>query len=155
MLSMKAKYGLRAALYMAGQALAGEGETFLQARTIAEKADVPLRFLEAILLELRRKGLIVTRRGAWGGYRLARPPQEITTGQIIRTLDGMVAPLPCASVYKYQPCEDCIDPATCQIRHLMLEVRNEIANVLDHRTLHDILTQPPKFEGDKAHANTP
>lgn len=133
---MKAKYGLRAMIYLADQP-----EKFSQARTVAEAAEVPLKFLETILLDLRHMGLIETRRGAQGGYRLAKSPHEITTGQIIRILDGMIAPLKCASQFKYQPCEDCHSPETCQIRSLMVEVRKGIAQILDHRTLADFAAQ--------------
>ena len=145
MLSMKAKYGLRAMIYLASQP-----ETFLQARTIAEAADVPLKFLESILLDLRHNDLIETRRGAQGGYRLARSPREITTGQIIRILDGMVAPIQCASHFKYQPCEDCHSPETCQIRNLMTDVRKGIAEVLDGRSLADLALQNRKKEKKNA-----
>jgi Rrf2 family protein len=133
MLSMKAKYGLRAMMYLAEQP-----EKFSQARTIAESAEVPLKFLEAILLDLRHMDLIETRRGAQGGYRLAKPPAEITAGKIIRILDGMIAPLKCASQFKYRPCEDCHSPDTCEIRSLMVEVRKGIAQILDNRTLAEL-----------------
>jgi Rrf2 family protein len=136
MLSMKGKYGLRACMVMAERP-----EEFRQARALADSADVPLRFLEAILLELRRAGLIETRRGAQGGYRLARPPSEITAGAVIRVLEGMLAPIPCASHYRYAPCEDCRDPMTCGIRSLMLDVRNEIAGVLDRRSLAELVPE--------------
>lgn len=144
MLSMKAKYGLRATMFMAQHP-----QDYLQARIIAEKADVPLRFLEAILLDLRRNGVIETRRGALGGYRLARPPKDIPAGLIIRILDGMVAPLKCASVFRYEPCEDCADPPSCRIRALMLDVRNEIAAVLDSRSLENLVKNK---KGEACHA---
>jgi len=144
MLSMKAKYGLRAMMY-----LAAAPEEFLQARAIAEAADVPLKFLEGILLDLRQGGLIETRRGAQGGYKLAKPPGKIAAGQIIRILDGMVAAIKCASQFKYQPCEDCRSPETCQIKHLMTDVRKSAAEILDSRSLAD-LTLPKKKE--KKHA---
>jgi Rrf2 family protein len=139
MLSMKAKYGLRAMMH-----LASRPQEFWQARTLAEAADVPLKFLESILLDLRHQGLIETRRGAQGGYRLAKSPQEITTGQVIRILDGMVAPIQCASQFKYQPCEDCYSPETCQIRDLMVDVRKGIAEVLDGRSLANLALQNSK-----------
>jgi len=144
MLSMKAKYGLRAMMH-----LAAYPEEFLQARAIAEAADVPLKFLEGILFDLRQGGLIETRRGAQGGYKLARAPEKIATGQIIRILDGMLAAIKCASQFKYEPCEDCRSPATCQIKHLMTDVRKSAANILDRRSLAE-LALPKKKE--KKHA---
>jgi Rrf2 family protein len=139
MLSMKAKYGLRAMMYLAAQP-----EEFLQARAIAEAADVPLKFLEGILLDLRQGGLIETRRGAQGGYKLSRPPEKIPTGQIIRILDGMLAAIKCASQFKYEPCEDCRSPETCQIKHLMTDVRKSAADILDSRSLADLIPTPKK-----------
>ena len=139
MLSMKAKYGLRAAIYMAKNP-----DVYLQARTIAENADVPLKFLEAILLELRHKQLVETRRGVQGGYKLTKTADDITAGQIIRVLDGMLAPIKCASQFKYEPCEDCRDPVTCDIRHMMTEVRTQIAGILDQRRLSDFVSDHEK-----------
>lgn len=133
MLSMKAKYGLRAMMH-----LAETPDEFQQARAIAEAADVPLKFLEGILLDLRQGGLIETRRGAQGGYKLAHAPEKIPTGKIIRILDGMLAAIKCASQFKYEPCEDCRSPANCRIKHLMTDVRKSAADILDGRTLADL-----------------
>jgi Rrf2 family protein len=138
---MKAKYGLRAMTH-----LARIPEAFQQARAIALAADVPFKFLESIFLELRRAELLITRRGAEGGYRLSRPPQDITAGQIIRILDGMIAPIPCASQYKYEPCEDCANPDQCAIRHVMVDVRRATAQVLDSTTLRDLTLIPQQQE---------
>ena len=133
MLSMKAKYGLRAALQLSRQP-----ERFQPARDIAREAGVPLAFLENILRDLRGYGLIETRRGAAGGYRLAKAPQDIYAGNVIRALDGMLAPIRCASRFQYKPCDDCRDPDNCDIRHLMIRVRDEIAAVLDQQSLADL-----------------
>ncbi len=94
----------------------------------------PKKFLDAILSELRNAGIVQARKGKGGGYRLSRPPEEIKVGAIVRVLDGPLAPIPCASHTRYSACDDC-DVATCQVRHMMLEVRNAIAEVLDHTNL--------------------
>lgn len=136
MLSQKAKYALRALTMLAEQ----PGSDLVQIADIAERENIPRKFLEAILVELRRHGLLYARRGKAGGYRLARPAAEISLGTVIRLVDGMLAPIPCASRTAFRPCEDCHDPATCFIRHTMLDVRDAIAGVLETRTLADALS---------------
>ncbi|GAA4116335.1 RrF2 family transcriptional regulator [Aminobacter aganoensis] len=130
MLTKKGKYGLKALVHLsqlpAGQ-LAFVGD-------IAITNKIPKKFLDAILGELRNAGFVQSRKGKDGGYRLARPATEIKIGHVVRVLDGPLAPIPCASRTQYQPCDDC-DEATCQIRHMMLEVRQAIAGVLDNRSL--------------------
>lgn len=135
MLSQKAKYALRALLLMAerpagAMVLAGE---------IAERQQVPRKFLELILLELKKDGLLISQRGRNGGYRLARPAGEITFGQVVRLLDGPLAPLACASVTAYRRCADCTDEHACHIRQVMRRVRDAMARILDHTTLADAL----------------
>jgi Rrf2 family protein len=124
MLSMKAKYALRAMMVLATH----EGK-MLQSKGIAKAADAPLKFLEAILLELKNHGLVESKRGIFGGYYLAKPAREIMVGDVIRLIDGMLAPIRCASIYAYQPCDDCLDAQNCVIRSVMTEVRNSIADV--------------------------
>lgn len=130
MLSMKAKYALRA---LATLAQHGPGQ--LQARRIAEDAGVPGKFLEAILVDLRNAGLVESRRGTQGGHRLARDPETITLGEVVRIVDGPIAPIRCASVTAYRPCEDCPDPGRCSVRLLMGEVREAMSGVIDQRSL--------------------
>lgn len=130
MLSRKAKYALRA---LSTLALADTGQ--LQARLIAREAKVPEKFLEAILVELRNAGLVSSRRGTVGGHSLARPAEQIMVGEIVRIIDGPIAPIRCASVTAYQPCEDCIDPETCALRDLMGDVRDAMSGIIDHRSL--------------------
>jgi Rrf2 family protein len=134
MLSMKAKYGIRAMMVLA----AGEGK-MLQSKVIAKEADAPMKFLESILLEFRNHGLVESRRGIFGGYFLGKPAQEIMLGDIIRITDGTLAPVHCASVSAYQRCDDCADENACAIRHAMIEVRNAISDVLDNKTLADMV----------------
>jgi Rrf2 family protein len=134
MLSMKAKYALRALIVMASSE-----KKMLQSKSIAAQADVPAKFLEAILLELKNHGFVDSKRGIFGGYFLARTADSITAGEIIRALDGMLAPLRCASVHNYQKCEDCDDEKTCVIRKVMSDVRNAVSGVLDKRSLADMI----------------
>lgn len=101
---------------------------------IAESKDIPKKFLDAILSELRNAGLVQSRKGRGGGFVLARPAHEIMVGHIVRALDGPLAPIRCASQLYYRPCDDC-DLKHCEVRLMMVEVRNAIARVLDHRSL--------------------
>lgn len=130
MLTKKGKYGLKALVHLsylpAGQ--------LAFVNDIAVANNIPKKFLDAILGELRNAGFVQSRKGKDGGYRLARPADDIKIGHVIRVLDGPLAPLPCASRTQYQPCEDC-DEATCTVRHMMLAVRQAIAEVLDNRSL--------------------
>ncbi len=130
MLTAKGKYGLKALVHLAHNPL---GELALVS-DIAEANNIPKKFLDAILSDLRNAGFVQSRKGKGGGYRLARPPEEIKIGSVVRVLDGPLAPIPCASHTRYQPCDDC-DVVTCQVRHMMLNVRNAIAEVLDSTTL--------------------
>jgi len=133
MLSMKAKYALRALCALS----ASEGG-LVPARVLATAASVPEKFLEAILVELRNAGFVLSKRGLLGGHSLARAPDTIRIGDIIRCIDGPIAPLRCASLTAYSPCEDCADPAQCAIRALMAEVRVAISSVLDHCSLAEL-----------------
>ncbi|HYH21660.1 MAG TPA: Rrf2 family transcriptional regulator [Azospirillum sp.] len=135
MLSQKAKYALRALIMLAEQP---DDELVLIA-DIAERESIPRKFLEAILVELRKSGLLYAKRGKSGGYRLARLPSEISFGEVIRLMDGHIAPIPCASKFNFKPCADCTDPATCSVRWLMIQVRDATAEVLDNHTLADAL----------------
>lgn len=130
MLTRKGKYGLKALVDLSSRP---EGQLAF-VNDIAKRNNIPKKFLDAILVELRNAGFVQSRKGKEGGYRLARPAEEIRVGHVIRVLDGPLAPFPCASRTRYEPCEDC-DEATCQVRHMMLDVRNAIAEVLDNRSL--------------------
>ncbi len=139
MLSMKSKYALRALIVMATHE-----RKMLQSKVIAQEADVPPKFLEAILTELRNKGIVDSKRGIFGGYFLPCPPSEIIIGDVIRILDGTIAPLRCASTSDYKRCDDCVDEEACVIRRLMLTVRSAISGVLDGHSLATLLTLSPK-----------
>jgi Rrf2 family protein len=134
MLTKKGKYGLKAAVHLAGLR---PGESALVA-DIAEANMIPKKFLDAILGELRNSGILHSKKGKGGGYMLARPASKIMVGDIVRTLDGSLAPIACASRNFYRPCDDCTDQTACGVRLMMLEVREAIANVLDRRTLADM-----------------
>jgi Rrf2 family protein len=130
MLSMKAKYALRALMVMTQNE-----KKMLSSKVIAEKANAPSKFLDNILQELRHHGVVDSKRGIFGGYFLVRPAEELSLGDIVRMIDGMLAPVPCASVTAYRRCDDCEDEATCKIRYVMLGVREAISNVLDTLSL--------------------
>jgi Rrf2 family protein len=131
MLSNKAKYGLKALIHLAG----AEGQGQCLAGDIARDNNIPRKFLDAILVELRNAGIVNSRKGKNGGYVLARPSEKITVGQIIRILDGPLAPIACASKTAYQRCADCPDEEACAIRDIMLDVRDSIALILDRTSI--------------------
>jgi Rrf2 family protein len=145
-LSKRGEYGIKALIRLASR---DDPHEVVQIHEIAELEQIPVKFLEQILLTLKNAGLLRSRLGAGGGYYLARPADEITLGQIVRILDGPLAPIRCVSQMAYERCV-CPDEATCGLRAAMLEVRNSIANILDHKTLADIAVRghqhprPPK-----------
>jgi Rrf2 family protein len=130
---MKSKYAIRALMVLA----ANEGK-MLQSKVIAKSADAPLKFLESILLDLKNYELVESKRGIFGGYYLHRPAKNIMIGEVIRCIDGTLAPIRCASITNYQKCDDCTDETTCAIRHTMIDVRNAISSVLDNKSLADM-----------------
>jgi Rrf2 family protein len=134
-LSKRAKYGLKALLMLADRY--GQGPV-LNA-DIARTEHIPPKFLELILLALKREGLVTSRKGRHGGYQLAKMPQEITVGRAVRVLDGPQAPLPCVSRTAYERCEECHDEAACAIRLVMEEAFQASARILDTTTLADLL----------------
>jgi Rrf2 family protein len=135
MLTAKAKYGLKALLHLASLP---PGET-VQASSIADANNIPKKFLDAVLAELRNAGIVFSKKGPGGGYVLARGPDEIHVGHLIRTLDGPLAPIGCASRTAYRPCRDCKDAKTCAVRIAMSKVRDAMAEILDHLTIADML----------------
>ena len=108
---------------------------------LAEKENIPRKFLEAILLELKNAGILHSKKGKGGGYSLAKNPAEIVLGDVIRTIDGPLAPIPCVSERAYKRCEECVDEATCGTRLVMKQVRDAIAQILDNTTLASALEQ--------------
>ena len=131
MLSRKSKYGLKALLVLADTP---DGRP-LHAAELAERQRLPKKFLEAILLELKRRGLLKSKRGRGGGYVLGRKPGDITIGEVIRALEGPLALVPCVSQTAYMRCEECFDEETCGVRLAMKEVRDATAHILDNTSL--------------------
>ena len=139
-LSKRGEYGLRAMIDLATMLKSrdGHGEGgVVQIKEIAERQHIPAKFLEQILLTLKNAGLLHSRMGVGGGYYLAKPANEITLGHIVRILDGPLAPIRCVSQMAYEAC-GCPDETTCGLRLVMLDVRNAIADILDHTTLADV-----------------
>ena len=126
MLSQKARYALRALVE-----LARAGDQQLTAGEIATRADAPRKFLEAILLELSRRSLVLSRRGKFGGYVLARQPSEISFAEVIRVIDGPLALTPCVSQMAFRKCDDCPDLETCALRPALRKARDATAEVLE------------------------
>jgi Rrf2 family protein len=140
MLTNKGKYGLKAMVHLAGM----EPGALAQVQDIADRNAIPKKFLDQILSELRNAGLVFSKKGKGGGYALAQPAHKISVGQIVRVLDGPLAPIQCASVTAYRPCDDCDDEKACAVRLMMVKARNAIADVLDNHSLADMrsLTDP-------------
>ena len=133
-LSRKSKYGLKALLVLAQEAGAGP----VLVSELAARDRMPQKFLEAILLELKRHGVVQSKKGKGGGYFLSRRPAEITFGEVIRVLDGPLAAVPCVSKIAYMKCVECVDEQTCGVRLAMKEVRDATARILDGTTLADV-----------------
>ena len=131
MLTNKGKYGLKAMVHLAGLP---PGQPALVA-DIAAANNIPKKFLDAILGELRTAGLVHSKKGRGGGYVLAKTPVEIMVGEIVRALDGPLAPIACASRKFYRRCDDCTFETNCSVRLMMVEVRDAIALVLENRSL--------------------
>ena len=127
MISQKAKYALRALLSLAK----ADGGYPVQISDIAREQAIPKKFLEQILLEMKKERLVESRRGKQGGYLLARPADDITFGEVLRLIDGPIAPLPCLSKIAYRRCADCQDEASCEIRHVFAHVVNAQREVLE------------------------
>jgi Rrf2 family protein len=131
MLSQKAKYAIKALIVLAR----ARNGALVQVNEIAEAQNIPKKFLDLIFFELRRHGLIESTRGREGGYALRLPAADISIASIVRAVDGPLAPLPCASVKFYRRCDDCDNEKTCEVRHLMREVRNAASAILDNTSL--------------------
>jgi Rrf2 family protein len=134
MLSKKAKYALKALLYLTKNADKG----LVLISDIAEKERIPRKFLEAILVDLKTQGLLQSTRGKNGGYALVKNPAQISVGNVIRMIDGPLAPIPCVSHLYYRKCDECVDEVTCEIRIVMKKVRDATANILDTTYLTDL-----------------
>ncbi len=132
MLTQRSRYALRAMLFLADQPA---GSSPVPMNRIAASANVPRKFLELILADLREAGFLNSTRGKAGGYLLSRPAHLISLGEIVRVIEGPLALVPCVSRTAYRPCNDCRDEASCAIRLAMARVRDETARILDGTSL--------------------
>ncbi len=131
MLTRKTKYGLKAMLTLAREH--GRGPVLIAG--LSQQERIPKKFLESILLELKHRGLVQSQKGPGGGYQLARTPERISVGEVIRVLDGPLALVSCVSQMAYAPCQECVTERDCAVRRLFQQVRDETARILDGTTL--------------------
>lgn len=134
MLSRRTKYGIKALAYIARKA----EKKPVQTAEIATNENISHKFLENILISLRKAGFLGSKKGKGGGYYLMRPPDEIKMTEVIRELEGPIAMLPCVSLNYYEKCEDCPDEASCSVHTLMIQVRDSTLKVLGGNSLADI-----------------
>jgi Rrf2 family protein len=135
-ISRKSEYALRALIAMARRGRA------VQIIELSRMENIPVKFLEQILLTLRNAGFLTSKRGVGGGYALRVEPAQITVGEVIRAMEGPIAPVPCAAKQPLEKCS-CPDPRTCAVRLLMTDVREELSAIFDHRTIEDMLRLSP------------
>ncbi|MBR9758621.1 MAG: Rrf2 family transcriptional regulator [Algicola sp.] len=135
MLSKKTKYGLKALTYLARQ----EGDKPVQISEISEHENISRKFLESILLTLRKNGFLGSKKGKTGGYYLLKDPKDIKMAAVMRILEGPIAMVPCVSLNFYEKCDDCPDENTCSVNKLMLEVRDSTLNIFNNKSLADLI----------------
>lgn len=133
MLSKKTKYGLKALSYLAKQ----KQDVPILISDISKAENISQKFLESILLTLKKCDILSSKQGKGGGYYLLKKPNEIKIAAVIRILEGPIAMLPCVSLNYYERCDDCIDEASCSLNILMAEVRDSTLNILENKTLAD------------------
>lgn len=138
MISQRCRYALKAMLNLARES-SGLPK---QVSALAIEESIPRKFLEGIMSEMRQHGLVESARGKSGGYRLSRPAELITFGDIMRHIDGPLALLACVSQNFYRRCDDCKDEKTCELRRVMSRVRREASDILDRTTLADAIAKP-------------
>jgi len=137
MLSKKTKYGLKALTYIARQ----DGNKPVQVGEIAKSEQIPQKFLESILLTLRKSGCLGSKKGKHGGYYLIKKPSDIIMADVMRVLEGPIAMVPCVSLNFYEKCDDCPDEHQCSVNKLMIQVRDNTLEVLRNTTLEDLSTK--------------
>src|SRR5690349_17823596 len=140
MLSKKCKYAIHALVHMASK----PEDKFL-IKEISEACHIPRKFLEAILLELNRAGVLGSKQGKGGGYFLRRKPSEVDLAEVVRLFDGAIALVPCATYKYYERCEECKDEVVCSVRHAFLSIRNETVEMLKKNTLEDLVKTERKL----------
>jgi hypothetical protein len=136
MISKKTYYALKAVLY-----LSKKSDYTALISEICEQENLPRKFLEAILLELKNKGMLLSKRGKHGGYSLFKKPSSITFGSLIRAMQGPLAPIACVSEMAYSPCKECLDECSCSIRLVMTDLRQAMISILDKVTIEDALNR--------------
>lgn len=134
MISKRTKYGLKALSYLAKQ----EKSKPILISEIASSQNISQKFLESILLDLKKKGFLGSKKGKGGGYYLIKPGGDITVASVFRALEGPIAWLPCVSLNYYEKCDDCDSEDTCQLNHAMIEIRDSILKVVENKTILDI-----------------
>lgn len=134
MLSKKTKYGLKALTYLARQ----ESKIPIQIVEISKSENISQKFLESILLSLRKRGMLGSKKGKGGGYYLIKEPSEILMTDVIRELEGPIAMLPCVSLNYYEKCDDCPDENACSVHKLMIQVRDSTLKIFRNTTLEDL-----------------
>ena len=137
MLSKKTKYALHALTYLAKKD-ANEPTLILE---IAENSRIPRKFLESILLDLKKQGILNSKMGKGGGYFLRQTPSQIQISTIIRLFNGPIALLPCVSLNYYQRCDECTDEMTCGLNKVFIDVRNETLRIFENKAIQDIVNQ--------------
>src|SRR6476469_7571567 len=146
MISKKTKYAINALVYIEKE---DKGNEPIQISKIAESENIPRKFLEAILLDLRNAGILSSRKGKTGGYYLHKAPAEINVADIMRLFDGPIALLPCVTYMYYERCDECKDEGTCGIRSIFMDVRNETVNMLKNDNIAEIMLRSGKLEKEK------
>lgn len=135
MLSKKTKYGLKALTYLARQ----ESKTPIQISEISKSENISQKFLESILLTLRKTGILGSKKGKGGGYYLIKEPHEVPMTDVIRVLEGPIAMLPCVSLNFYEKCDDCPDENLCSVNRLMIQVRDSTLQIFRNTSLADLV----------------
>ena len=144
-LSLRGEYALRALIVLG----LNYGDSVVRIQTISEQQNVPKRFLEQILNDLKSAGVVESRRGVAGGYRLSKPPDQITLARVIRHIEGPLAPVSCVSEKFYSRCS-CPDEGKCGIRSIMKEVRDAIVKILEGVTVAELCERVKLLQGVQA-----
>ncbi|HLR49553.1 MAG TPA: Rrf2 family transcriptional regulator [Candidatus Sphingobacterium stercoripullorum] len=145
MLSKKTKYAIKALMVLGRN----YGKDPIQIVKIAEEEQIPRKFLEQILLEMRNAGILYSKKGAGGGYNLNKAPEDIYLSQVIRLIEGPIALLPCVSLNFYRSCEECTEEHACGIRDTFIDVRNAMLNILNDTSVSDLIEKETKLFNDK------
>jgi Rrf2 family protein len=135
MLSVKTKYGLKALIFMARR----ESNSPVQISSIAKSENISHKYLESILLTLRKAGFLSSKKGKGGGYYLLKDPKQILMVDVMRSLEGPIAMVPCVSLNFYEKCKDCMDETSCGVHQLMIEVRDSTLDIFNNKSLYDLV----------------